>query len=173
MDERWLPVVGYEGIYDVSDHGRVRRMKAYNNTWIGKVLKSVVGKNGYVQVGLCNGFNQRTHKIHQLATEAFFGECPDDKEVNHIDGDKTNNHIGNLEYVSHRENVLHACRNGLSASARGEQQGNVKLTEENVHEIRTLLGKKSQNVIARLFNVSQPTISDISTGKNWGWLDAS
>jgi len=171
QDERWLPVVGYEGIYDVSDHGRVRRMRPGPSTYIGKILSLRHNGPGYTIVGLCRDGSPRAHKLHRLVAAAFLGVCPDGKEVNHKDGIKAHNAATNLEYITRSENMLHAFRNGLKAVLHGEAIGNAKLTEENVHEIRRrLLAKESQTSIGRRFNVSRQTIGYIATGTTWAWL---
>jgi len=170
MDERWLPVVGYEGIYDVSNCGRVCRIKAATNTWGGKILKGSV-YHGYIRVNLSKENIQRIHSVHRLVTAAFLGNCPNGKQVNHIDGHKLNNAATNLEYVTPSENIIHAFRNGLSVAARGEANGRSVLTEDKVHSVRRCLGKESQASIARRLNVARKTISNIARGYTWAWLE--
>ena len=171
MRERWRPVVGYEGWYDVSDLGHVRRMKSGHSTWIGRILKGTLNNCGYIQVSLCKDGGQRVRRIHQLVAAAFIGPCLDGKEVNHKDGVKPNNVATNLEYVTPSENTLHAVRNGLFAAARGEANGIAVLTEEKVHEVRRrLLAKESQKSIARDLDVDPSTISYVATGGTWSWL---
>ncbi len=171
QDERWLPVVGYEGWYDVSNHGHVRRMKPGPSTYVGKILKTRDNGPGYVTTKLCKDGREHVYKLHRLVAAAFLGVCPDGKEVNHKDGIKPNNTATNLEYVTRSENVLHAFRNGLRVAFHGEAIGNAKLTEEKVHAIRRrLLVKESQRSIARRFNVSHPTIGNIDRGHTWAWL---
>ena len=172
MREEWRPVVGYKGWYDVSNLGRVRRIKQVVGTFSGRIIKGSVSSFGYVKVRLSNDVKFHDYCMHRIVSEAFIGKCSDGKQVNHIDGNKANNLADNLEYVTPSENLIHSYRIGSHVPLRGETHGRSKLTEENVREIRRLLVKESQHVIARLFNVSQSTISDISTGNNWGWLDA-
>ena len=170
-NERWLPVIGYEGIYDVSNLGFVRRAKPGPSTWIGRKLKGSADDHGYMHVELYNGEDRRAVKVHRLVAAAFIGLCPDGKEVNHKDGIKANNAATNLEYVTRSENVLHAFRNGLQVAIHGEAIGSAKLTEENVHAIRRLLGKESNASIAQRFNVTYQTIWNIATGARWAWLE--
>ena len=168
--EKWLPVIGYEGWYDVSSHGRVRRMKAYRNTFVGRILKEALDGRGYMMVHLSKDGIVRNSTIHRMVTSAFIGPCAEGREVNHIDGHKTNNRIDNLEYVTKSENALHALRLGLQKPVRGEKHGNSKLTEEDVREIRRRLGTELQKDIARRLCVSTTTINSIAMGNNWGWL---
>jgi len=171
QNERWLPVVGYEGIYDVSNLGRIRRMKKGPGALVGRILKESLGDCGYMDVGLHKDGSQHTVKVHRLVSAAFLGECPDGKEVNHRDGVKPNNAATNLEYVTQSENALHAYRNGLKVAVHGERHGSAVLTEEKVHEIRRrLLAKETQASIAKRFHVCRATICHISTGRNWAWL---
>ena len=170
MTERWLPVVGYEEWYDVSDHGRVRRMARGNRTHVGKIL-SPGNVRGYEQVTMHMNNRRIQKKVHRLVAAAFIGQCPDGEEVNHIDGVKSNNYVGNLEYVTSSENATHAYVLGLNH--RGEAHGRSKLTEESVHMIRRLIGKESHRSIARRYHVCKGTIGDISTGRSWAWLKES
>jgi len=170
MKERWKPVVGYESLYSVSSFGRVKRTKAGSNTWPGRILSIALAGAGYPFVGLWDNNGKKQRYVHHLVAEAFIGPCPDGKQINHIDGVKVNDSVSNLEYVTQFENNMHALRNGLRIQPRGEEHYRAKLTEEDVHSIRRLLGKESQISIARCLNVSQGAISDIATGKRWAWL---
>lgn len=166
--ERWEPVIGYSGWYEVSDYGRVRRIRAGPGTFIGRIRKLNADSGGYLHLELHRDGNRRNHLVHRLVIAAFIGPCPRDKEVNHRDGIKANNYLKNLEYVTRQENSYHAAKVGLMS--RGEQRYNAKLTEANVHTIRGLLGIETQKAIGRRFNVSPKTISGIARGKRWTWL---
>lgn len=117
---------------------------------------------GYHTVHLCNKGKVKTHFIHRLVAEAFLDKTVN-TEVNHIDGDKQNNHVQNLEWVTHSENKLHALKLGLADS--GERHKNSKLTDAQVIEIRELKGKMSQSNIARKYGVSQTHVSAIHLNK--------
>ena len=166
LNEKWNPVVGYEGWYDVSDWGRVRRMKATSNTFVGRIIKPYANNKGYKCVGLLNGVEQKTVTVHRLVMAAFVGPYPEGKQVNHKDGDKTNNRLDNLEYVTPSENILHAIDTGLIVSC-GESGTNSKLTNEIVYEIRRMAGKEKQKTIGLRFNVSQSCINKIVNRKTW------
>ena len=93
MNENWKAIEGYEN-YEISDHGNVKNIKT------NRMLKLNIDSNGYHQVSLCNNGKQTNLKIHRLVAEAFL-ENPDDKLcVDHIDRDKLNNHISNLNMCS-------------------------------------------------------------------------
>jgi len=101
--EEWKPVVGYEGFYEVSDMGRVRSLP---RKWAkGGILKPAPDEWGYSTVGLCKNGKRKTNRIHILVMQTFKGECPEGCEVDHIDGNPSNNCLENLRYVTHKENI--------------------------------------------------------------------
>jgi hypothetical protein len=112
-NEEWRDVVGYEGIYSISNLGRVRRDLARNAT-PGKILKLGKKARGYFSVSLSINDKRRSHAVHKLVAAAFFGECPPGKQVNHKYPPKTNNRVDNLEYLTQRENIQHSIRTGLA-----------------------------------------------------------
>lgn len=121
--EEWRPVVGFESLYEVSNVGRVRRIGKAARTGkghgggarIGLILKLRKHRGGYLMAQLwCNG--KLTGRLaHCLVAPAFIGARPEGLDINHKDGDKTNNSVGNLEYVTRSENNRHAYRIGLRA----------------------------------------------------------
>lgn len=111
MRERWLPVLG--GRYEVSDLGQVRRAIPGTGTRVGRILKANQLPNGYMHVAPAIDGKNYNRYIHRLVAEAFIGPCPDSHEVNHRDGDKTNNRADNLEYVTRTGNMQHAIAHGL------------------------------------------------------------
>lgn len=169
-DEQWLPVVGFEGWYDVSNFGRIRRMRDGGGSFVGKILKPYKNSWSYLQVALHVEGDRAERLVHRLVIAAFIGPCPEGKEVNHIDGVRTNNYLNNLEYVTHSENAIHAHMIGLNSN-QGETHPLSKLTEDDVHKIRGLLRDGvTQTSIGEIFNVSQVTISNIARGVVWAWL---
>jgi len=120
-----------------------------------------------VALGCCG--RSRKFRVHRLVWMAFHGEIPSDREINHKDGDKLNNHLSNLELVTTQQNALHAHRTGLMNPARGERVGSAKLTSGEVIEIRALYssGEWSTRKLAPLFNVSYHQVWMIVTRKSW------
>ena len=118
IEEIWRPVVGYEGLYEVSNLGRVRSLDMYVKVGYGnyrlhkgKVLSPTKNKNGYLKVNLyCNG-KQKTIDVHRLVTEAFLPNPDNLPQVNHKDEDKTNNRVENLEWCDHKYNMNYGTRN--------------------------------------------------------------
>ena len=117
MIEEWRPVVGYEGLYEVSNTGRVRSLDRYvkskgESYWLrkGKMLSPAKDKNGYLKVNLsCNGKNNII-RVHRLVTEAFLPNPDNLPEVNHKDEDKTNNNVENLEWCNRKDNINYGTR---------------------------------------------------------------
>jgi len=171
--ETWKPVVGYEGIYEVSDCGRVRRIGRYGGAVVGRILRPWKTSKGYLMVSMYDGFNHKVNKrIHRLVARAFIGPPPVGKpEIRHLDGNPHNNHVGNLAWGDNLDNKADIVRHGRSVCpknpASGEEHGCSKLTARDVTEIRKLLKTHTQVSIARKFNVVQSTISAIKRRKLW------
>lgn len=167
--EEWKPVVGFEGWYEVSSHGRVRRVRPGRNTRAGKILKPTVAKIGYETTYLSKGegarLTRKRHYVHRLVAAAFIGPCRPGLTVNHIDADKLNNRPWNLEYVTQPENAKHAWRSDLCR--RGEDRTHAKLTDEDVRVIRALRGKATARALGEKYGVSHTVIVNIQKRKAW------
>lgn len=176
VKEIWKEVKGFEGFYEVSNLGRVRSLdrmvliqkKGRNPYYIsckGIMMKCTIGTNGYREVPLRKGENR--FLVHRLVAQAFI-ENPDNlPNVNHIDNNKLNNNVENLEWVTQSRNCYHAF--DVGANKHGIEHHNSKFSEEQVRDIKKLLekGELSQRAIARMYEVSQTTIRMIAIGKNW------
>ena len=122
-NEEWRDVVGYEGLYQVSDQGRVKSFK-WNKE---RFLKPSMDKDGYLLVTLCAGGKRKTLKVHRLVCEAFH-ENPDNKpQVNHINEIKTDNRASNLEWCTCKQNVNHGSRNERVSKPVGQYSLDGKL----------------------------------------------
>lgn len=160
----WRRVPGYEGIYSVSRIGQVRRDMRFAGT-NAKLLKLSLGTDGYEYVRLSKGGVQRYFSIHRLVALCFLGECPKGCNVNHKNGDKTDNRLENLEYVTYSENSRHAYRKGLAPV--GEKHGLSKLTTEKVKEIKRLLKTMDVTRTAKAAGVPYSTVNAIAKGRTW------
>ena len=108
MTEIWKDIVGYEGLYQVSNLGRVKSVKR------NKILSQKHNWDGYLRIQLWRNNKNKYVSIHRLVAEAFI-ENPNKKPfINHIDGNKQNNNVDNLEWCTQKENIKHAFDNGLS-----------------------------------------------------------
>lgn len=117
-DEIFLPVVGYEGLYKVSNFGNVISEKSGKK----RSLQLAYGlRNKYYGVMLSNNKTKRNQLVHRMVAMAFIPNPENKPQVNHIDGVTTNNHVENLEWVSHQENVDHAVKMGIAPWNKGKR----------------------------------------------------
>lgn len=174
MNEVWKPVLGYEGIYEVSNIGRVRsidrvRVLSDGRTrfFPGVTLVGKVGTHGYRAVTLSDKV-ARTVVVHRIVAEAFLPREIGKNWINHRDGDKLNNAADNLEWCTPKENTAHMIEAGLADFPSGERMGMAKLTESDVVVIRSLARRGIMlKDIAKSFGVSPPVISNICARKAW------
>lgn len=174
--EEWREALYWEGLYEVSNRGRVRNIQRWvKSKGPGKkflpvvIRKPQLNRYGYPVVCL-NGKPKAVLKsIHRMVVETFIGPIPDGMQVNHKDGDKQNNHLGNLEICTGSQNQLH--RHRVLGQNLGEDHPLSKLSEENVRRIRSMIkdGIDDQK-IANAHLVSRTTIRNIRIGRIWSWL---
>jgi len=178
--EAWVAVHGYEGLYEVSDLGRVKRIGKAARTGkgrgggarIGLILKPQKRKGGYIAVQLWKDGEQKQFLVHCVVATAFLGPAPVGKEVNHDDGNKKNCAVSNLEYLTRAENMKHAYRTGLRAAPvvqTGERHHNAKLNWANVRTIRRRYepGICGLSELAREFGVDHTTIYSVVHQQTW------
>lgn len=167
MQEEWKDIPGFEGRYMVSNFCNV---KSLNYRGLGKERVLKLGKTGkgYPKISLLTLDGNNNHfMVHRLVMMVFVGKST--LQVNHKDGDKTNNRLDNLEYCTDSENKIHAIT--MLGTGRGSRNGFSKLIESDVQNIKALLrdGKREAD-IAKVYGVSRSTIGHIKTGACWGWL---
>lgn len=151
MEEIWKPIVGWEGLYEVSNLGNVRSVDRYvmQRDYVrfckGKMLKPTLHKTNYYIVTLRNSGIQKVSKVHQLVMNTFNPKPSNQKlEINHIDGDKKNNRLENLEWCTHKENLQHASKHHLLSLYRPINQydinGNFIKRWDSMKEARDYYG---------------------------------
>lgn len=167
-NEEWRDVVGQEGFYQVSNLGRIKTVSRYVESRPGvyitireKIRKIGIDNYGYSFVNFSKGGKQTTAFIHRCIAMAFIPNPDNKKEVNHIDGNKQNNDISNLEWNTPLENNRHAWDTGLKNNF-GENHDRCKLSDLQVAEIRQL--KKDNPAItlvsiAKKYNLSKNYVS--------------
>jgi hypothetical protein len=163
--EEWRPVVGKEGLYEVSDQGRVRSLDRIVVRRVGKpflrksrILKGNDSVNGYRTVNL-----GKTTYIHQLVLEAFYGPRPAGLEACHRNGVRSDNRADNLRWGSPSSNQMDRAMHGTSN--RGERCGTAKLTDEQAREIIQSTDRGCD--LARRYGVAQQTICAIRKRRKW------
>lgn len=166
-EEQWKPVVGYEGWYEVSSHGRVKRIAKGKGARPGHILSPDVRYDNYRMVNLLRGSAESRilFYVHRLVVEAFISKIPDGLVVNHIDGNGGNNHVLNLEITTDDGNRKHAQRIGLIP--RGAKHHMAKLTETDVVEIRRRALKETRVSIARDYGMSSSYLGEIVRREAW------
>lgn len=161
MSEEWRPIPGFVGLYEASSEGRIRSIAQRSGTSPGRIFKR--GTNGarYHAIRLCGPTGHLNTRVHRVVALAFLGDPPSlAHEVNHKNGNKLDNRVGNLEWVTKGDNQRHSFRLGLRKPVR-------KLTLTQVCEIRALRGRMPQRAIANKYGVSQQAIMQIQTRKMW------
>ena len=172
-DERWIAILGYEGLYEISDQGRVRGLdrviiRSTGSKYTVKgAMKAVTPGDPYPIVTLKNRGAQKTIRVHQLVMRAFVGPCPSGLEVCHEDGDCTNNRLENLRYDTRTANHADKKRHGTSNT--GSRHGNSKLAEDDVLEIRAAYarGGETYKSLGARYGVNPYQIGLIIRRQRW------
>lgn len=174
MEELWKPVVGYEGLYEISNLGRFKSLakilkKGINHRFmVDRILPGYNVKGRYTQVQLWKNGKYIIKGVHRLVLEAFVPKSTNERlEANHKNGNKYDNRLENLEWVTSKQNKVHAFQTGLCNHRRGEGLYNAKLTEENVKWIRNNYKNYSQAELSKKFNVGRSCIWGIINKKGW------
>jgi hypothetical protein len=161
--EQWLPVVGFEGLYAVSDRGRIRREAPAPHTCVGKILvPCFVPGRQYLRVCLRKNLTNHNRVIHRLVLEAFVGRCPKNGECRHLNGHAGDNRLVNLCWGTKKENGQDKVRH---QSIAGVNNPHARLTDDLVRYIRRC--GKSYGVLAKELHVTRCTIRDAKKGRNW------
>lgn len=181
-DIEWRPVIGYEGLYEVSSTGLVRSLDRkivvvnslcgeFIRIHKGKVLSPGLAGSGaigkrYPQVQLCRDGNVKQKAVHAIVAEAFIGPCPDGEEVRHLDGNSLNPEANNLAYGTKKQNSMDRVIHGTDN--RGEKNYSAKLDVSAVNAIRERFSNgESYKVLVSEYGVSDVQIYNIVNRKSW------
>lgn len=185
MSEVWKPIERTNGLYEVSNHGRVRSLdrfieykmkrKTVRSLCKGKVLSNT-SKADYQMVKVYYEDGPKHIRIHQLVADAFVEKLEGKNYVNHIDANKHNNKADNLEWVTQKENIVHARKMGLCSDTVGINHPSAKLTEDDVRWIRendrtTNGGKMSRQEMANALGISNVAVTKIANRQTWKHID--
>ena len=163
MTEKWMPIPEFDGLYEASNLGRIRsvtRIDPIGRLRVGKILTPCKKGNGYLYfTGTVKGRRKNMH-VHRAVMQAFRPvKNPDKLEIDHVDCNKENNSLGNLEWVTSSENIARASQKGLLKCKHRP------LTESQVKDICS--DDRSQCEIARDYGLSQTVVSLIKRGKTY------
>lgn len=156
----WKQIPGYEWKYWVSNTGLIKNKD--------RVLK-LDFSNRYARVDMYENNKRIKVCVHKTVMQEFFGKCPEGLQINHKNGDRKDNSINNLEYVTPSENIKHSFALGMSKGPRSEKCWKVKLNKDLVIEIREkyATGKYLQKELAVIYGVTAGAIGPIIRKQNW------
>jgi hypothetical protein len=178
MKEIWKDIKGYEGIYQVSNRARIKRLERIirkkgdvNHTKLNEIIMKQSDCRGYKVVGLTKESKKRRYYVHRLVATAFLLNEYELPCINHKDGCKSNNNLKNLEWCTAAENRNHALLTGLARSVTGSDHGNAKFIEHDIKIIFKMAKFISMSKIALIYGVQTNAISDILQRKTWKHVD--
>lgn len=157
QEEIWKDIEGYEGIYQISNTGKVKSLP--KEWWTGrhyiktptKILKPSLDRKGYLKITLCKNTHHVTYRLHRLLATAFIPKVENKNFINHVDGNKINNNLSNLEWVTSKENNKHAQDTGLNPARYSQKQ----------KEACKQTGLKNRK------NIQMPELGDLYFVKKW------
>jgi hypothetical protein len=163
--ELWKEIEGFEDLYEISNHGNVKRKNKNVNR------KLAPHTEGYNRIDLWKDGEVKYYHVHRLVAFAFIPNPENKPFVNHKDGNKKNNLVDNLEWCTHLENMQHARKNGYfdGKITLGSQSPNSKLNEKLALEIYDLSANNIYRVteLARMYNITHSVVSEIKSKKSW------
>jgi len=162
MAEEWREITGYEGVYQVSNRGRVARVKLVGGVPKKRILKPNQSSAGALGVSLCKNGKAKTRTLHSLVAEHFIGDRPKKAVVCHLNGDFRDNNAKNLKYATQSENIAHKLAHGTATRSH--------LSPDDILKIKSWTGTSKS--AADYFGISTRTVSSIKNSKTWKSIEA-
>lgn len=173
INEEWATIFGYEGVYEISSIGRIRRL-AGKHCSNGRIIKLNTIR-GYKYIILCKNNIRKSYKVHRLVALAFIPNPKNKFTVNHKDCDKSNNNVNNLEWATQTENIRHSWKLGRGKSnypkpKKGDQNHLSKISDSQAIEIKeiylsTVRGHRDIKGIALRYGISERHVIRIGRGQ--------
>lgn len=157
--EEWKDIKGFEGMYQISNLGKVKTLN-YKNTGEERIRANSLTKDGYLKIRLLYKGKDKTVGVHRLVAEAFIPNIENKETVNHIDGNKQNNIVENLEWANRKEQMVHAYKLKLKKAKKGIDNINSKFSKEDILKIR------------RLYKPRDKEYNTVALGKRYGVCDS-
>ena len=172
MNEIWKDIKGFEGAYMISNTGKVLSIPRIGTQHRNPTLRALsLNRDGYVKVRLIFKGKDETHRVHRLVAEAFIPNHDGKETINHIDGNKENNCVDNLEWADRHQQMEHAYKNNLKKPMKGARNPLAKFTEEQVEAIRKEYVPYSKEfgtvALGRKYGVNNATIGLIVRGVSY------
>lgn len=176
MEEIWKDIEGFNGAYMISNFGNIKSLLS------NKIIRQQKINSGYLIAHLRFNGNRKAITTHRLVAKAFIQNLENKPQVNHLDGNKENNHINNLEWCTQSENIKHAYDSGIiertddwnnkiAESQIGEKNNVSVLTMAKVIQIKKYINNGLSNAeIAEKYNCGSSTIWNIKVGNSWSWV---
>jgi hypothetical protein len=178
----WKSVPEFEGLYEVADTGRIRSVerrvecvyggRTVTRLYKAKILKPLLHRKGYLKVRLYRTKDDwQSFFVHRIVATAFIENPSNLAQVNHKDGNKSNNAVENLEWMTNADNMRHAFSTGVRANQSGSGASNARLTEDQVRLVVRLRGEgHAAAEIAKLVDCTQRNVRKICSGQSWSSL---
>lgn len=169
--EIWKDIEEFNNLYQISSYGRVRgkgRVLCNGKYLKPKYLKPAFNNTGYLQIRITIDNERRIYLVHRLVGKYFIPNTDNKLTINHKDGNKSNNHVSNLEWLSQQDNCIHAALSGLTRV--GSKSHRSRLTEEEVSDIVRFSKYLNIPQISKIMNVEYTIIHKILNGYAWNQI---
>jgi hypothetical protein len=170
MNERWLPVPGYEGLYEISSLGKLRSFPRQTRAGIlgGKPIAGSKDEDGYIRATFSRDGKATRMYVHDVVLLAFIGPAPAGHEARHLNGHPAENDLGNLTWGTRSENAFDRTRHGTNVNRKGELHPMTSLRNEDAMEIIRMKQRgMKQRDIALIYRIGEATVSRIVNAKGW------